>query len=389
VFVGFVVAGILTDVAGPWVVLLGCGVLATFAAALTSGLHTPVVAVADGDAPGEVRAALAGLSQLRGSPGALALLLLMACTAVVEGSNETLTVTFNDQVLGLTESTAGLLAGAYGIGMALGGATLAGLAHRRRLAPVVVGGAVLLGLAQASVALLGSLGPVVLALVLVGVGVSLIMVSARTLLQRTTDDAVLARVLAIQEGVQIVGLTLGAIVGPVLVIWLGPSRAFVPLGVLVGALGLLSYGTIRRLEATATLRRAEIDLLGRVPFLAALQPYELERLAQSAAWRDVAAGTAVITQGEVGDTYYLVAHGELSVSVDGRLREHTLIAGDGFGEIALLARVPRTATVTALTDCQLLTVGSERFLAAVTATPEGTALARGHSEVLLAADRQP
>ena len=108
------------------------GVVATL---LTSGLHTPVVGTGHADAPGELRAALEGVATLRRSAGALALLLLMACTSVIQGSNETLTVTFNDEVLGLPESTAGLLAGAYGVGIALGGITLAGLAQRAFAGP--------------------------------------------------------------------------------------------------------------------------------------------------------------------------------------------------------------------------------------------------------------
>jgi MFS family permease len=303
--------------------------------------------------------------------------------SVVEGSNDTLTVTFNDRVLGLDESTAGLLAGAYGVGMALGGLLLTGLAQRRLLAPVVLAGACLLGLSQVAVAWLAGLLPVMIAL---GVGVSMILVSARTLLQRTTEDAILARVLAIQEGVRIVGLALGAMIGPALVIWLGPSLAFVPLGALVLTLGLLSQPATRRLEATAVTREEEIALLRRVPFLAALPPYETERLAQSAVWREVAAGTPVVTQGDIGDTYYLVARGELSVHVDGRLRDHTLLPGDGFGEIALLSRIPRTATVTALTDCRLLSLDSTAFLSAVTSTPEVSDLVHRHADALIAED---
>ena len=101
-------------------------------------MHTPVVGAAHADAPGELRAALEGVVTLRRSAGALALLLLMACVSILQGSNEPLTVTFNDEVLGLSESTAGLLAGAYGVGVALGGITLAGLAQRSSLAPVVL-----------------------------------------------------------------------------------------------------------------------------------------------------------------------------------------------------------------------------------------------------------
>ena len=93
-----------------------------------------------------------------------------------------------------------------------------------------------------------------------------------------------------------------------------------------------------------------------------------------------------MTQGEPGDAFYVVAEGELSVTVDGGLRDHTLTAGDGFGEIALLHRVPRTATVTAITDSELLMVSSAQFLASVTSSADGAALAAEVSAERLAAD---
>ncbi len=77
------------------------------------------------------------------------------------------------------------------------------------------------------------------------------------------------------------------------------------------------------------------------------------------------------------------------MTVDGRVRDHTLTAGDGFGEIALLHRVPRTATISALTDSELLRVSSAQFLASVTSSADGAALAAEVSAGRLAADGTP
>ena len=375
-FVGFVSAGVLTDYLGAWTVLLLCAVLAVTAALLVGGLDTPVAPLDEDDVPGRILAALGGFVSLRRSAGAVTLLLLIAVMSVIEGANDTLTVTFNDQVLGLTETTAGLLAGASGIGMAIGGVLIASLTRRRRLAPVILGGALLMGLAQAAVSVLGALGPAVALLLVIGVGVSMIIVSARTLLQRSTDDAVLARVMGVQEGVELLGLTLGAIVAPLLIGLLGPRQAFLPLGALVALFGVLSYAAIRALDARSEPRREELALLRRVPFLAALAPYDLERLAQRATWVDAPAGSTVITQGEPGDSYFVVADGELSVTVDGMDRPHRMWPGDGFGEIALLHAVPRTATVRAVADSRLLSLSAEDFLSTVVPNASGASLAR-------------
>ena len=252
---------------------------------------------------------------------------------------------------------------------------------------MVLAGSAILGLFWLSAAFLGRLGPAFVMLTLAGIGASLIIVSARTLLQRTTDNLVLARVLAVQESVKTSGQTVGAVVGPAAIAAMGPSRAFIPVGLIVILTGVLSHRKVKELEATATVRIREIRVLERIPFLAALPPYELEHLAQSVRWRWFPAGIPVVTQGEPGDAFYIVVDGQLSVTVDGRLRPHTLNPGDGFGEIAMLHRVPRTATVTAMTDCELLMIDAAQFLAAVTSSADGTALAREISDQRLSNDR--
>jgi CRP-like cAMP-binding protein len=89
-----------------------------------------------------------------------------------------------------------------------------------------------------------------------------------------------------------------------------------------------------------------------------------ERLASKLVRRPVRAGEVVIRAGDAGDRFYIVGEGELDI--DAGDRHTTAHRADYFGEIALLRDVPRTATVVATADSELLGLQRDDFLAAVT-----------------------
>jgi hypothetical protein len=241
------------------------------------------------------------------------------------------------------------------------------LAGRTSLGPTLVFGAAVTGVPLIAL----GLGPglVVAGCLLAGYGVgkALVSVSAQTLLQRTVSDSAATRVFGIQEGLIQAGTAAGAALGPVLVLVMGAQAALVVTGLLLPLAVLLARPTLRILDGRAYVPGPVFAMLRRVPFLAVLPLRSLEQLARQAEELRVDAGAIVVRQGDVGEQYFVVATGAVDVVADGaRVRE--LGPGDGFGEIALLRDVPRTATVTALTTVALVSLEREAFLDAVTGT---------------------
>ncbi len=74
----------------------------------------------------------------------------------------------------------------------------------------------------------------------------------------------------------------------------------------------------------------------------------------------VRAGTVVCDEGEVGQTFYFVVSGKATVHQNGR-KTAEIGPGGYFGELALLDRLPRSATVKAATDMELLALDQRTF----------------------------
>jgi CRP-like cAMP-binding protein len=111
----------------------------------------------------------------------------------------------------------------------------------------------------------------------------------------------------------------------------------------------------------------------------------------------------VVREGAVADAFYVVVDGRLAVTSTGDGPSAPVALGelgprDCFGEIGLVNRRPRTATVTARTDCTLYTIPGEDFLAAVNDSPAArpavlelvaTRLARSHPRPVRGGMRTP
>ena len=113
----------------------------------------------------------------------------------------------------------------------------------------------------------------------------------------------------------------------------------------------------------------KLELLHSIPLFARLNKAAITRLGQLADQIDVRAGRVLMRQGESGSEMFIVVSGRLTVERDGRMLSERR-AGDVVGEIALLAKGPRTATVTAAEPSSLLVIERREFNTLMEEQPE-------------------
>jgi MFS family permease len=273
----------------------------------------------------------------------------------------TLILVLSDEAFGLGTEGSGFLNSVYGVGGVVGGLAAGYLASKVRLGPAVIwsigAGSVVficLGISPAGVL------PFVIMFV-VGILDIMVEVNSTTIIQTGTPEELLGRVFGAFDGVLILAMLAGAlIVGP-LIDLLGPRTTTVVSMLVALGIFLLCLPRLRKLDRVLGVRM----FVRRVPVLSGLSHAVLEDLASRMTLEKVPDGTAVVSQGEVGDRLYIVKDGEAEVVAradDGQEKElATLSKNDYFGEISLLKDVPRTATVRAKGALELYSLDREDF----------------------------
>ena len=114
-------------------------------------------------------------------------------------------------------------------------------------------------------------------------------------------------------------------------------------------------------------RSSKVAMLQKVPLFEALSRRQLQEIAKVADEIDVSAGKRLATAGDTGYELFVIVDGNATVKTRGRTV--SLGPGDFFGEMSLIDRGPRSATVEAATDMRLLVVGNRDFWRLLDAAP--------------------
>ena len=113
---------------------------------------------------------------------------------------------------------------------------------------------------------------------------------------------------------------------------------------------------------------AKVDLLKSVPLFAGCTKSELKQLASSTDEVDLREGYVLMREGRPGREFFVMIDGNVRVTA-GDKKIADLSGGDWFGEIALLTKVPRTATITATSDVRALVLTDRSFRRVVETMP--------------------
>jgi MFS family permease len=347
------------------------------------------------DDGGTLQQLTAGLRALAAQPVALAVILFCGLDSAVYGASTVLYVPLSVRLGTGADGYGYLLAGS-----ALGGLLGASLANRlsgaSRLAPVIMGSICVQALPFAATIPLHTPWLAAVLQVISGAGMIVVDVLALTTLQRDLAGDMLGRVLGAFDTVILAGIMASSLIAGIVLAHASLDIVLLLVGVGIPVIGLTGLPALLRADrtsaATADRLRPLVALLSQLDLLASADRTTLERLAASAEEVVRPAGSVVIREGDEADALWILAKGELSVSVAGPPpRELAPVAAPGYvGELGLLHGIPRTATVLTSQESTLLRISGDDFLAALQATqPSPSLLAMAGVRLSRTPDRGP
>jgi len=268
------------------------------------------------------------------------------------------------ELLDTADSGVAALAAALGVGGLVGAFGASLLVGSRRLGAWL---AIALALWGAPIAGIGIVPSEIVAftmLALVGLANAVIDVPLFTLPVRLASDDLLARAFGVLEALVALGVGFGSVATPGLIGLFGLRASMVIVGLSLPLLGVACWRALRMLDQRLSVRDDEIRVLRSAPMLALLPVPIIEYLAARVRRRTVPAGTTLFEQGSTGSSLFVVISGQASVIGGDRVLA-TVGPGDAFGEVAVVNRVPRTATVRACADLDVFELERDDVLSAL------------------------
>jgi MFS family permease len=292
--------------------------------------------------------------------------MLAAVQGVLFGALTVLNVIIAIEMLDAGPDGVGYLLAVCGVGSVAGGLVVLGRVGRKRVATDMSIGVIGWAVPFLVLAAYPSLPTALLALLVVGFMDPWVNLGLDTLPQRLAKERMMSRVFATVDATLIAAMSVGSLVAPLLLDLLGLRGALLVLGATVAVYAVSTLPRMRRLDQRFQAP-PETDLLLAIPMFAPLASSAVEALAVASERRTAGPGEVIVLEGDPAQEFFVIVEGEVEVTHDGVVLRREG-AGDVFGEIGLLRDVPRTATVTAVTDVVLLVLGRRPFLETVSGT---------------------
>jgi MFS family permease len=382
-------AGLIVATAGPEGVFVAAAIGATIAAAIVAiiairaqrPMHVALI-----PRTGARSELLGGLRAIWADPRLRSIVVVAAWSTFLVGALDVLFAVLAIDLLDLGASGVGYLGAVSGLGVLVGSAGAIGLVGRERLGLSLLAAGAVFGGALATIAISSGTPAALILLIASGVGSGLTNVIVHTLIQRLAGDDVMSRVFGMLQGLMMGSTALGSLAVPVLITLVGERGVFAAAGLSLPLAIVLAGRPALAADPADAERARELRVLRGIPMLAPLSGPVLERLAGGLIPVMAPATTAVVREGEAGDRFFVVVDGRLQVNVGGQ-DVRTLGPGDSFGEIALVRHIPRTATVTAISNVALLALDQETFLDALGGQARSRSIAIELSRQRLADDQ--
>jgi MFS family permease len=384
-FMGPALGGFLLAATSTEIVFFAAAGLVAWTAIVVSGVEEGERAPRD-EEEGVFHGGLAGFRTLLGDSRLRLIAGLLAAYTLLDGALDVLIVVLALETLDLGDSGVGFLNSTAGVGGLLGIVVAAGLVGRKGLASPIGAGMAFWGVPILLIGIWPSKASALALLAAVGAATTIVGVAGDTLMQRAVPEDVLARVFGVLDSLMLVSIAIGAALAPLLVDVIGTRATLVAVGAALPVLAAVSWPRLRAIDRAAEVPERRLELLLGHPIFAPLPPPQLEQLASLLSERKAAPGETIVRQGDPGYNFFLIGDGRVRVTVDGAPAGE-LGPGEGFGEIALLRDVPRTATVEALEETTLYALDRAEFLGVLTGHAESASAAEGVAGRRLAAYR--